>query len=87
VIRQRLDGRVADLGAGAVSSANGIDPTAVGGAVNRTLAKAGMALAAFAVFTCGWLAMRTEDWRQIVGFSVLALVAGAVASAFSRQAR
>jgi hypothetical protein len=51
------------------------------------MAKAGMALSAFAVFTCGWLAMRTDDWRQILGFSLLALVAGAVASGFSRQAR
>jgi len=55
--------------------------------VNPTLAKAGVALSAFAIFTCGWLAMRTDDWRQVVLFSVLALGAGASASAFSRQAR
>jgi hypothetical protein len=55
--------------------------------LNRTLAKLGVTASAFAIFTCGWLAMRTEDWRQIVLFSVLALGAGAVAAAFSRHAR
>jgi hypothetical protein len=55
--------------------------------VSRGLAKAGVVLAAFAIFTCGWLAMRTDDWRQVLLFSALALAAGAVASAFSRRAR
>ena len=58
-----------------------------GRAVSRGLARAGVALSALAVFTCGWLAMRTDDWRRVVGFSVLALAAGALASAFSRRAR
>jgi len=55
--------------------------------LNRSLAQLGVAASALAIFTCGWLAMRTDDWRQIVFFSVLALGAGAVASAFSRRAR
>ena len=55
--------------------------------MSQTLAKAGMVAAALAVFTCGWLAMRTDDWRQMILFSVLALGAGAIASAFSRRAR
>lgn len=55
--------------------------------MNRTVAKLGVAVSALAIFTCGWLAMRTEDWRQVVLFSVMALGAGAVASAFSRHAR
>jgi hypothetical protein len=55
--------------------------------VNRTMAKLGVLLSAFAIFTCGWLAMRTDDWRQVVLFSLLALGAGAAASAFSRHAR
>lgn len=55
--------------------------------MNRTLAKVGVMASAFAVFTCGWLAMQTEDWRRMVLYSVLALGAGAVASAFARQAR
>lgn len=55
--------------------------------MNRTLAQLGVAASALAIFTCGWLAMRTEDWRQVVLFSVLALGAGAAASAFSRHAR
>jgi hypothetical protein len=55
--------------------------------MNRTLAKAGVAAAAFAVFTCGWLGMKTDDWRKMTLYAVLALAAGAVASAFSRHAR
>ena len=55
--------------------------------MSRALAKAGVALSALGIFTCGWLAMRTDDWRQVVFFSVLALGAGAAASAFSRRAR
>ncbi len=55
--------------------------------MNRTLAKAGMVAAAFAVFTCGWLAMSTDDWKQVVLYSALALGAGFLASAFSRRAR
>lgn len=51
------------------------------------MAKLGVAAAAFAIFTCGWLAMRTEDWKEMVFYSALALGAGAVASAFSRRAR
>ncbi len=60
-------------------------PTPPGGP-SRTLAQVGMGLAAFAVFTCGWLATRSDDWRQVVGFTVLAGVAGLVAQAFSRRA-
>lgn len=55
--------------------------------MSRTLAKAGVVLSAFAIFTCGWLAMRTDDWRQMLLFSALALGAGALAQAFSRRAR
>jgi hypothetical protein len=55
--------------------------------MNRTLAKAGVAAAAFAVFTCGWLGMKTDDWRKMTLYAVLALASGAVASAFSRHAR
>jgi hypothetical protein len=40
-----------------------------------------------AVFTCGWLAMRATAWPRVLLFSALALVAGAVASAFSRLSR
>jgi hypothetical protein len=58
-----------------------------GGALQRVAAKAGVAVAAFAVFAAGWVAMRSEDWRVIGGVSVLALVAGIVASGLSRRAR
>jgi hypothetical protein len=50
-------------------------------------AKAGFIASAFAVFTCGWLAMRSDDWKRMVLFSLLALVAGGLASAFSRGGR
>jgi NADH:ubiquinone oxidoreductase subunit 4 (subunit M) len=53
----------------------------------RTMAKLGMGLAAFAVFTCGWLAMRTDDWRKMAAYTLLALGAAMAASAFSRRAR
>jgi hypothetical protein len=49
--------------------------------------RAGFIGSALAVFTCGWLAMRADDWKRIVLFSALALVAGALASAFSRRSR
>ncbi len=50
-------------------------------------AKAGFFGSALAVFACGWLAMRSDDWRRMILFSVLALGAGALASAFSQRAR
>jgi len=54
----------------------------------RSLAsRAGFVASAFAVFLCGWFAMQTDDWRRMVLFSVLALVAAALASRFSRRGR
>jgi hypothetical protein len=44
-------------------------------------------LAALVVFTCGWLAMKTDDWRQIIGYAVVALGASALAASFSRRTR
>jgi NADH:ubiquinone oxidoreductase subunit 4 (subunit M) len=57
------------------------------GGLPRVMAKLGMALAAFGVFTCGWLAMRTDDWRKMAAYTLLALGAAMAASAFSRRAR
>lgn len=54
---------------------------------SRLAAQAGMAVAALGVFTCGWLAMRTDDWRKMVLFTALAMGAALVGSAFSRRAR
>jgi hypothetical protein len=59
----------------------------LGERVRAASARAGVVAGAFAVFLCGWLAMRSTDWKQIVLFSALALVAGAVASAFGRRMR
>jgi ABC-type enterobactin transport system permease subunit len=50
-------------------------------------AKVGVVVSAFAVFTAGWVAMKSDDWRVIVGVSVLALAASLVASNLSRRAR
>ena len=55
--------------------------------LSRAAAKVGVGASAFAVFTCGFLAMRATAWPRILLFSALALVAGAVASAFSRLSR
>jgi hypothetical protein len=53
----------------------------------RIAAKAGVAVSAFTVFTAGWIAMRSDDWRTIAIVSVLALVAGVIAAGLSRQVR
>jgi hypothetical protein len=45
-----------------------------------------MYASAFGVFACGWLAMKTDDWRVMVGLTVLAGVAGIAASAFGKRA-
>jgi hypothetical protein len=50
-------------------------------------ARAGFVGSALAVFTCGWLAMQSDDWKRMVLFSALALVAAGLASAFSRPSR
>jgi hypothetical protein len=49
--------------------------------------KAGVVVSAFTVFTAGWIAMRSSDWRTIAVVSVLALVAGMIAANLSRKAR
>lgn len=65
-------------------------PRCAGGAVNRTLARLGTVLSAFAVFSCGWLAMNAMnagEWVKMGLYSALALGAAAVGSGFSRQGR
>lgn len=63
------------------------DPAPTESRVRRLAQQAGFFASAFAVFTCGWLAMRSEDWRRVLLFSLLALGAAALASAFSRRGR
>jgi len=63
------------------------DPAPLGGGPRRLAARAGFVASAFAVFACGWLAVRTDDWRRMLVYSVLALVAASLASAFSRRSR
>jgi hypothetical protein len=53
----------------------------------RLAAKLGMYVSALGVFTCGWLAMKADDWRVIVGLTVLAGAAGVAAQAFGKRTR
>lgn len=53
----------------------------------RIASKVGVGVSAFCVFTAGWVAMKSDDWKTIVVVSVLALVAGVVASKLSAGSR
>ena len=53
----------------------------------RIASKIGVVVSSFAVFTAGWIAMKSDDWRTIVLVSILALVAGVVASGLSKRSR
>jgi hypothetical protein len=52
---------------------------------SRFAARAAFVASAFAVFICGWLAMRTNDWRQMVLWSALAIAAAVIATAARRR--
>ena len=53
----------------------------------RIAARAGYVASAFAVFVCGWFAMRGLEWKRTVLLTVLALGAAWMATTFSRMAR
>ncbi len=55
--------------------------------MNALAARVGFFASLLVVFLCGWFAMRTDDWKRIVALTLLALVAGFVATQFSRRAR
>jgi hypothetical protein len=55
--------------------------------MKRLPARIGFFASVALVFACGWFAMRSDDWKQIVILTVLAGVAGVVASIFSRRSR
>jgi len=55
--------------------------------MNELASRLGFFASLLVVFLCGWFAMRTDDWKRIVMLTVLALVAGLVASQFSRRGR
>jgi hypothetical protein len=40
--------------------------------IGRIAARLGVAVSAFTVFTAGWIAMRSDDWRTIATVSLLA---------------
>ena len=54
--------------------------------VRALASKIGVGVSAFCVFTAGWIAMKSDDWTTIILVSVLALVAGLVASKLSAKA-
>jgi hypothetical protein len=53
----------------------------------KVAAKAGVAVAAFCVFTAGWVSMQSQDWKVILGVTALAAVAGLIAANLSARAR
>jgi hypothetical protein len=53
----------------------------------RLAATIGMYSSALGVFACGWMAMKSDDWRVIVGLTAMAGVAGIAAQAFSKRTR
>ncbi len=56
-----------------------------GDRMRRVVRKVGAGVSAFAVFTAGWVAMKSDDWRTITLVTVLALVAGVIAAGLSRE--
>ena len=64
-----------------------MSPPDRGGGFGRLASKIGVGVSAFAVFTAGWVAMKSDDWRIIVGVSLLALVASLIASRLAARAR
>jgi hypothetical protein len=57
------------------------------GRLQKLVARVGLVASALAVFTSGWLAARSSDWKRIVLFTLLAGVAAFLAQTFSRRAR
>ena len=55
--------------------------------VRRIASRIGVGVSAFCVFTAGWIAMKSDDWKTIGAVSVLALLAGLVASKLSAGSR
>ena len=53
----------------------------------RMASRIGVVVSAFTVFTAGWIAMKSDDWRTITAVSVLALLAGLIASGLSKRSR
>jgi hypothetical protein len=55
--------------------------------LRRIASQVGVGVSAFCVFTAGWIAMKSDDWKTIVAVSILALAAGLVASRLSAGSR
>jgi hypothetical protein len=55
--------------------------------IRHMASRIGVVVSAFTVFTAGWIAMKSDDWRTITAVSVLALLAGLIASGLSKRSR
>jgi hypothetical protein len=55
--------------------------------IRRIASRIGVGVSAFTVFTAGWIAMKSDDWRTITAVSLLALLAALIASGLSKQSR
>ncbi len=53
----------------------------------KLAARVGFVASAFAVFACGWFAMKGLEWKRTLLLTVLALGAGWLAATFNRMAR
>jgi hypothetical protein len=55
--------------------------------IRRVATKIGVAVSAFTVFTAGWIAMKSNDWRTVTVVTILAGVAGVIAAGLSARSR
>jgi hypothetical protein len=55
--------------------------------VRRIATRIGLGVSAFTVFTSGWIAMRSDDWRTVTVVTILAAVAGVIAAGLSARSR
>ena len=62
-------------------------PDPKNGRTRVLLGRIGTGISAFGVFISGWMAMRTNDWRQIALFTVIAVGCGYFASRFAAWTR
>jgi hypothetical protein len=53
----------------------------------RFAARAGLVASALAVFSSGYLAMMSNDWRKVTVITLIGGAAGLVAAWFARRAR
>jgi predicted transcriptional regulator len=55
--------------------------------IRNVATRVGIVASAFTVFTAGWIAMKSNDWRTVTVVTILALAAGVIASGLSARRR